>query len=334
MITDKDLEYHYSTDDDYTWSETYYLPISLPAEKIFGHVYICARPILGSMQADVRFQGSVSATEFELLYCDSEFHLPAPERFSDIQTPNGLSVAAVKPPRDYRIDYVGYDDTEIHLDMIGIMDPWDIHDPELNPLAGGSAQEQIERTSMGSGYKGHFDMHCRTTGTVKILGETFEVDCVDRMNHSWGPRPERGIPPTNSVWAQFGEALCFRFHLHLDPTKPSGEDQRLAHGYLLDQGEVFAIVDANFTTSRHGIVPYALDAEVTDTRGKTFRLRGRPLCGSPWRAYATAICWHGMIEWEMDGETGYGSFQENHALPVENKLRGRRWNDPIPAISA
>jgi len=334
MITAQDLEYHHSPQDDYTWAETYYLPVSIPEERLFAHVYICVRPVLGSMSADVRVMGSVSETEFDLLSVDSQFHLPGPERFSQIHAPNGLSVVAVKPPRDYRIDYVGRDGTEIHVDMIGLMNPWDIHDPKLNPLAGGTEAERLARTSMGSGYKGHFDMHCRTRGTLKVRGKEYRVDIVDRMNHSWGPRPEMDIPPTNSIWAQFGEGLGFRMHLHLNPELPTGQDQRFAHGYLLDTGEVYALVDAKVTTTRLGIVPISVDVVCTDQRGRQYALHGTPLAGAPWRAYSTAVCWCGLMRWDHADRTGHGSFQENHSLVVESRLRGRRWTDRIPAISA
>src|SRR3981081_3552850 len=82
MITALDLEYHHTEKDDYTWGETYYLPVSIPEERIFGHIYVCVRPVLGCMQNDVRFIGAVSETEFEALYVDTRFHLPAPERLS------------------------------------------------------------------------------------------------------------------------------------------------------------------------------------------------------------------------------------------------------------
>ena len=334
MITAQDLEYHHSDTDDYTWAETYYIPISVPEEKLFAHVYVCTRPVLGCMSADVRVHGSVSATEFDLLHIDSHFHLPAPKRFSHITGPNGLSVAAVKPPRDYRVDYVGRNDTEIHVDIVGIMDPFDIHDPKLNPLAGATAEEQLARTSMGSGYKGHFDMHVWMKGTLKVRGKEYKVDGVDRINHSWGPRPEMDIPPMNSTWAQFGKELCFRFHGHLDPEKPAGQDQRFAHGYLLDHGEVYALADVQMTTTRVGIVPISVDALVTDQRGRTYQLRGVPLAGAPWRAYSTSVTWVGLMRWEHNGAIGHGSFQENHSLVVESRLRGRYWTDPIPAITA
>lgn len=334
MITARDLEYHHTEKDDYTWAETYYLPVSIPEERIFGHIYVCARPVLGCMQNDIRFIGAVSETEFEALYVDTRFHLPLPERFSHIHGPNGLSVKAVRPPRDYRIDYVGRDDTELHLDITGIMDPFDIHDPDQNPLAGKTEAERLARTSMGSGYKGHYDMHGRFKGMLKLRGEEYKIDIVDRMNHSWGPRPELEIPPMNSLWAQFGEELGFRFHMHLDPEKPAGQDQHFAHGYLLDDGEVTAIMDVEMTTTRLGVTPILIDALITDRRGRKHQLRGVPLAGAPWRAYGNAICWIGLIRWELGGKIGYGSAQENHSLAVDARLRGRRWTDRIPAITS
>ena len=334
MITAKDLEFHHSREDDYTWAETYYIPVSIPEERIFGHVYVCVRPVLGCMQNDVRFIGAMTETEFESLYIDTHFHLPAPKRFSHIQGPNGLSVRAVNPPRDYRIDYVGRDGAELHMDIVGLMNPFDIHDPKENPLAGGTEAERLTRSSMGSGYKGHFDMHGRFSGSLKLRGEEFKIDTVDRMNHSWGPRPEMDIPPNNSLWAQFGEDLGFRFHAHLDPSKPTGKDQRLAHGYVLDKGEAMAIMDLEMTTIRLGITPISIDACVTDQRGRRHHLRGVPMVGAPWRAYGNAICWIGMMQWELNGKVGYGSAQENHSLAFETGARGRRWTDRIPSLAS
>lgn len=317
-----------------TWAETYYLPVSISEERIFGHVYVCVRPVLGCMQNDVRFIGSVNETEFEALYVDTRFHLPAPTRFSHLHGPNGLSVKAVKPPRDYLIEYSGRDGVEPEMKIVGIMDPFDIHDPRQNPLAGATDEERLARTSMGSGYKEHFDMHGRFTGRLRLRGKDYKIDIVDRMNHSWGARPELEIPPMNSLWAQLGEELGFRFHIHLDPEKLTGVDQRFAHGYLLDKGEVMAIMNVEMTTSRLGVTPIVIDALVTDQRGRKHQLRGVPLAGAPWRAYGNAICWCGLMRWELDGRIGHGSAQENHSLAVEARPRGRRWTDRIPAITS
>ena len=87
------------------------------------------------------------------------------------------------------------------------------------------------------------------------------------------------------------------------------------------------------TATRVGIVPISVDALITDQRGRTFQLRGVPLAGAPWRAYSS-VTWVGMMRWEHNGVIGHGSFQENHPMVVESRLRGRRWTDPIPEITA
>lgn len=327
MITAEDLEFHHDETSDFTWAETYFIPISIPQENLFCFVYVCCRPVLGVMTNCVRITGAISETEWEVLYDDNQEHLPGPERFSRIDAPNGLQVEAVKPPREYRIDYVGYDGTEIHVDWKGIMEPWDIHDPKLNPLAGKTEEERLAASSMGSGYKGHFDMHGRVTGTVTVRGRTYEVDVIDRMNHSWGPRPTLDIPSMNALWGAFGEDLCFRIHGHLDLDKPTGEDQRLAHGYLLDHGEVLALTDLTMVTNRVGIVPVSMDLVMRDERDRTWTVYGQPVNGAPWRSYLTTVTWLGLYRWVMGDRVGYGCAQEVRSFREETRRRGRAWTD-------
>lgn len=333
MITAADLEFHHDATADHTWAETYFLPISVPEADLFAFVYVCARPVLGVMGSCIRVTGAVTGTEWEALYDDNQEHLPCPERFSLIDAPNGLRVEAVDPPREYRIDYVGYDDTEIHVRWSGIMEPWDIHDRGRNPLAGATEEERWAASSMGSGYKGHFDMHGRVTGEITVRGTTYPVDAIDRMNHSWGPRPTLDVPSMNALWGSFGEELGFRLHCHLDLDAPAGQDQRLAHGYLLDAGEVLAVTDLRMRTNRVGIVPIAVDLEVTDERGRTWTFRGQPVNGAPWRSYLATVTWLGLFRWLYGERVGYGCAQEVRSLREETRRRGRRWTDKPAAIT-
>jgi hypothetical protein len=327
MIVASDLEFHHDASSDYTWAETYFIPISIPAANLFVFVYVCTRPVVGAMTNCIRITGAISETEWEVLYDDNQEHLPCPARFSLIEAPNGLRVEATKPPREYRIDYVGYDDTEIHVDWKGIMHPWDIHDRGLNPLAGATEAERLAASSMGSGYKGHFDMHGRVTGQVKVRGKVYEVDAIDRLNHSWGPRPTLDIPSMNALWGAFGEGFGFRLHCHLDLDKPTGEDQRLAHGYVLDHGDVLAVTDLQMTTTRVGIVPVTIDLLITDQRGRQHRIFGQPINGAPWRSYLTTVTWLGLFRWLRDGEVGFGCAQEVRSFREETRRRGRQWAD-------
>ena len=122
--------------------------------------------------------------------------------------------------------------------------------------------------------------------------------------------------------------------MHLDPSKPSGQDQKFAHGYILDKGEVHALIEVQTVTTRVGIIPFSVDLIAKDVRGNQYELRGTPLAGAPWRAYSNSVCWCGLMRWEFHGEIGHGSFQENHSLSVESRMRGRRWTDPIPTLTA
>lgn len=102
---------------------------------------------------------------------------------------------------------------------------------------------------------------------------------------------------------------------------------------MLDGGEVLALTGARASTTRLGIVPISTELEMTDCRGRTHRLHGVPLCGAPWRAYSTSVTWCGLMQWEYEGRIGHGSLQENRSLVVETGLRGRRWTDPVPALT-
>ncbi len=80
--------------------------------------------------------------------------------------------------------------------------PFDIHDPALDPMcASGTAAGKF---AWGTAYNGHFDQSGHVTGEVRVRGKRYAIDCVSTMDHSWGPRPERGKP--NMSW----------LHAHVD----------------------------------------------------------------------------------------------------------------------
>ena len=130
MIKDSDIEFHTPENADYLWAETNYFGFSIPEEKIMGSVYVVIRKGLGVMSADVSIWSAVTDNRAECLHVNNHQHLPAPKSMSDIETPIGLRVQA-SSPRNYRIDYQGFDDTELEIDFKGLMEPFDIHDPNI-----------------------------------------------------------------------------------------------------------------------------------------------------------------------------------------------------------
>jgi hypothetical protein len=325
MITAQDLEFHTPPDAGHTWAETYFFPIILPQEGLMITVYVVVRPGLGVMSNDVTVYGALSQTRADLVYYHAEPHLPAPQRFSDIHSSMGLSVKAVRPPRDYRIDYVGFDNTEIHVDWIGLMEPFDIHDPTHSPRAGRTKAEQHANSGLGAAWGGHFDMTGRVQGTVKIRGRSYTVDCVERMDHSWGHRNPVKMNAQDSISASFGPDLAMHVIAHLDLDAAVGQEQRLAHAYILEDGQVYGIRDGALRTTRLGNAVTAMDLQMVDVRGKTFDMHAYSEVGAPWNAYVSTVTYTSMMRWFCGNRVGHGCVMETMGLSGLSARYGRRW---------
>jgi hypothetical protein len=325
MITAKDLEFQTPADPGHTWAETYFFPIIIPEEGLMITVYVVVRPGIGVMSNDVTVYGSLSQTRSDLIYYHAEPHLPAPARFSEIQSPMGLNVKSLNPPLDYRIDYVGYDNTEIHVDWIGLMDPFDIHDPNHSPRAGRTQSEQHANSGLGAAWGGHFDQTGRVKGWVKIRGQHYEVNCVERMDHSWGHRNPVVMNSQDSISASFGEDLALHVISHLDLDAPVGQEHRLAHAYILEDGKVYGVKDGRLRTTRLGNVVTAMEIQLTDVRDKTFDMHAYSIVGAPWNAYVSTVTYTSMMRWYYQGRSGHGCVMETIGLPALSLRRGRRW---------
>ena len=163
MIGLEDVEYHVPESIDYKYAETNYFIAMIPEEHILATFYTVTRKAVGVCLVDVAIYGCLSDNRGEMLYYDSQQQLPAPELLSRFETPNGLKVHA-HDPRNYTLDYVGFDDTEAHLEIAGLTEPFDIHDPRHSPHAKANAQERAEGSGLGTAYSNHFDLACHVTG--------------------------------------------------------------------------------------------------------------------------------------------------------------------------
>lgn len=333
MITQDDIEYHIPPNIDHNFAETNYFIVVIPEERILATFYTVSRKSIGVCLADVAVFGCLSDNRGEMLYLDTQQHLPAPERLSRFETPNGLKIHA-HSPRDYTLDYTGFDDTEAHLTITGLTEPFDINDPKHSPHAAHTEAGRAERSGLGAAYSNHFDLTCKVTGTLKLRGKSFKVDCVSTMDHSWGARPEVGLRSMGWMNANFGEDYGLHWINSLDFTRPAGEQEALAHGYAFENGELYGLTDLKMKTTRLGSVSVAIDVEATDVRGKTHVLYGTPLVGAPWSCYTSVMLYVAMSRWITDtGRIGYGLNMENYPLDLISRQRGRRWNGVPGQIS-
>ena len=310
MIMPEDVRFHTPADVQYDWAETNFFSFYVPEANLTGWIYLVARAGVGAIAADVEMIDRIGRVSVDAAYFDFQQHLPLPKQLENFSLPNGLSVRAVNAPRDYQIDYIGVDDTEFHLQVRGLMEPFDIHDPAMDPLA----SHDPNASGFGSAYSNHFDMTAHVTGKVRVRGKSHNVDCVTTMDHSWGPRNERGMRPMGWINANFGTAFAFNSIWSFDPLASDWGQFSLAHGYILDAGQVLGLVAGRMRAVRRGVFPIGYEALLTDKTGREHHFVGTPVAQHPWACYANSLAMFSTVRWTHKGQEGIGLAQENWPL--------------------
>jgi hypothetical protein len=313
MITQNDLSFHTPSDCPYDWAETYYFDILIPEAGLRGFVYFVFRAGVGAVASEVHFTDARSLLPHDSRYVDVQNHLPIPARLDSFSLPNGASLEA-RSPTEYRVDYVGVDDTEVHLEYQGLMEPYDIHDPAIDPLAQETAEAAIAHSGFGTAYANHFDLSCRVTGEVTVRGERHHVDTLAVMDHSWGPRPERGMAPMTWVNANI-DGLLMHGIWKFTPGEP-GAEHEFAHGYAVVDGQVHGGIAGAMHVERDGLTTRSYAMTITGADGTDHSVTGTPVASQLWMSYACCPAVVAMVEWRTDdGRIGYGTAMES--LPVD-----------------
>ena len=320
MIRPEEADFQHGADAPYNWCETNFFPFCIPEARINGNVYVFTRPVLGATMADVLVQDRIAPAWEDQLYVDNQQHLPCPASLLDYTLPNGLSVQVIEPLRHTRLDYVGFDDTELHLDYRALMVPFDLNDPEMDPLAGPRVG-----AGWGKAFSGHYEITCHITGTARLRGKEYRVDCIDTCDRSWGIREESG--KGNAVWlhGSFGEALTV--HALFGGGDPANTPSlgSLISGYVLENGAVHGLVSGRGTAVRLGTLPISAEVTLVDRRGKGFGLSGAAVNACAWAPFPSLIYPQSLMRWSLDGRTGWGIHQEvlSRAYLTRNRVAMR-----------
>lgn len=310
MIHDEDIRLHRPDGLGYDWAETGFFNFYVPERNLHGWIYIVHRTGLGVSICGVEIVDAQSDDPAQARYVDMQNHLPMPERAEKFTLPNGLSFEATSI-RDYRIDYLGFDDTELHFELRGVMEPYDIHDPDMDPMASGEASANSESTGFGAAYSAHFDMSVRVSGTLVLRGERIDVDCLSTMDHSWGPRPEAGFSAIAWVNAHFDDGSVLHSIWSLERAAERGRQHTFRHGYALVDGTVRGCRDGRLVLTRRGHYGTAADLSLVDVDGIEYRAFGAILTSHYWVPYANCPSPMSMHRFHApDGRTGIGTVLE------------------------
>jgi hypothetical protein len=310
VITDRDAEFHEDDTNDPTWGETNYFGFYSAQAPLNVGVYTLFRPHLGVVQTTVCMNSGDALQPWRADFCDMQSHVPIPEprSLSSYSLANGLSVTTLSPNASWRIVYDDGADTTIDVVYTALMPAFDIHDPAMDPIT--AAKSQGDGFAWGTAYNGHFDQTGHFRGEVAVRGRRVPIDCVSTMDHSWGPRAERGGPNMSWLHAHFSDDYAMHAIFSFDETA-AGRDLTLMHGYVLRDGEALGLVSGQGTTIRDADF-YARTVELTllDVAGNEHRFTARGMTRFPWQCWPNMVGFNVLAEWQSAGATGYGEIQD------------------------
>jgi hypothetical protein len=323
VIADEDADFHPADADDPTWAETNFFGFYNAEAKLNVGVYALFRPNLGIVGSTICMNSRRANTPWEADFCDMRASLPIPKPYNlrDYTLLNSLHVRCTKPNAAWHIAYDDGAGTAIDVAYEAIMPAFDIHDTVMDPMAAAAAAAAAQGSfAWGTAYNGHFDQTGHFKGHVSIRGRSYPIDCISTMDHSWGPRAERGSPNMSWLHAHFGADFATHVIFSFDP-KTGGRELGLAHGYVVDGGELFGLKAGSGRTSRP-YDRYAAETELrlTDSRDRVWELRGRGLTTFPWFPWPNMVGFNVLATWECAGRTGFGEIQDFFELPQLNGL--------------
>lgn len=311
MIRPEDAEFHSRDPSMLSWTETMVLIFSVPEAALLGNVYVLARPNLGVVTSSVVVHQGFCRQPYEIDFCDPQVHVPCPPSFTSFKLPTGLSVERTDPLLGYRFEYADSAGAcSLSLDFKGLMAPFDMNDPAENPLLVSGDDWAEPHHAVSSAGKGHFDLVGRVTGELELRGRKYEVDCVDGMDHSWGPRTEEtaGTGSRAAAWmhVSFGEEFAMHLAMALDIRDGEVVYDGLRFGYVMEENKVFGLVEADVQCERTDMVGTSNHIRARDARGREHDFHGTAVGGAPWYVFnPCCVSFQSLYRYEDGPRVGY-----------------------------
>ncbi len=104
--------------------------------KLNVGVYALFRTNLGIVSSTICMNSGFARAPWEADFCDLRASMPIPEPrdLSAFTLDNSLSIRCLKPNMDWQINYDDGAGTAIDILYRSIMPPFDIHDPDVDPM--------------------------------------------------------------------------------------------------------------------------------------------------------------------------------------------------------
>lgn len=310
MIKPEDVKYHDRDPSIRIWVETMPILFNIPEHSIAGIAYVLARPNLGAAISSVVIAQGICRHVHEIDFVDSQMHVAAPDDLSDFRLSSGLSVKAINPPRDFRFTYEHeLGNCRFDLNFRGLHHPFDIHDAKENLLMAKSDTSNPSDVRFGDPWKnGHFELKGRITGTLELRGKSYEVDCYDGTDHSWGPRSEVSARAESYLSVTFDESFGMQLSLPLSISGGIVIYDPARFGFVVENGEIYSIIEATVETpTRIDMIPMSQNIRAVDSRGQVHELRGTAVAAYPHNTFNPVyVMFQTLFRYEYRGRVGYG----------------------------
>ena len=301
MITAADFAFHACDPNDKQWTETLFMIFSVPEAGISGNLYTLARPNLGICHSSIEIHSGMSFHPWQIDHNDSQMHLSCPERFDNFSLDNGLSFQA-HSARDFAFQYRSLDgNCALDLAFKAVCDPFDPHDANDNPLIGSAKVAGYDGWNTG-----HMESKGKITGTLSLHGRDYQVDCIDGMDKSWGPRKDWGSKGATWVHVNLGDDLGAFLVLGLSFDNKEVVYGPFNFGFLAINGERRSIVRAAMRAQRSDMLVTRAVVEFEDDQGNCYEAVGTTIAAAPWYNFnPSSAAFQTLMRWESGSRVGY-----------------------------
>jgi hypothetical protein len=323
MITAADMDYHEPDPEAFSWVETNAFQFYIPEENISCYTYVLTRPNAGVCHSSIYLHKGFCESAADALWADARMHLPCPKSLLDFDLPNGFGTTVLNGPNDYHVRYNSNDGAcKFDFTYKALVGPYDPHDADQNPLRR-LAPDSTAAGGWGEAWSnGHFDMLGECKGTLIFDGKTYPIDCIEAMDHTWGPRPEWEMGSISWGNMSFGPDLAFHVLCPFELDEAGNSiHQPLTFGHMCDNGKIVGLVSAQFKTEKRG--PFGIRQHITvvDALGRSWEMVGEAVGYAPWHtSYPSFLIYSSLYRWTMGDRVG-----QSHVMEVNGTgTLGRR----------
>lgn len=325
MIRPEDADFHPNDPSSTRWAETIGFWFTIPEERIYGNIYVLARPNVGATISSINVIQGNNPDPFCVDFTDPQMHVPCPASMSKFSLENGLSVDAYAQPNNYRFTYESIADVcALDLDLRGCMPAWDPNDRAENPLLRAEPETHSDLGLGDAWAGGHLDFIGRVTGSLTLRGKSYDVDAMGGIDRSWGSRTELGQAAISYVHIPFDEDFGIHLVMGLDFERDDVVYRPLRFGYVYEKGKVYGITEAVMDGSQVNLLPTSNHVTVTDERGRTFELFGSSIASAPWYSFSPSyVTFQALMRYELGGKVGYGLMADTWGIEFLAARRSR-----------